>query len=151
MERKARQIKGQPHNPANPFHRNHLFPWAACLTDSVRGTIAVRTPQEILRIKERLEAEDGKDGFAMVRINNKYNSDVRMAFRNFMLNVRLRIDHFDMIGEIQLTTVDSLKLKKVQHKIYQLLRIFRTKLKTATLDDKVAVDIHTEILKNGLN
>ena len=109
MERKARQIKGQPHNPENAFLRNHQFPWAGCITDAVRGTIAVRTPQEIVKIKERLEAEDGKDGFAMVRINNKYNSEVNMAFRNFMLNVKLRIHHFDIIGEIQLTTVKTVE------------------------------------------
>ena len=43
--------------------------------------------------------------------------------------MQLRVDHFTIIGEGQLTTVDSLKLKKVQHKIYQLLRIFKTKLR----------------------
>ena len=50
-------------------------------------------------------------------INNKYNKKVNMAFRNFMLNVRMRIDHFEIVGEVQITTVDSLLLKKVQHKI----------------------------------
>ena len=81
-----------------------------------------------------LEAQDGKDGFSVVRIrhwpffcsrwcessetpsraaacrcvfthtliNNKYNKDVNMAFRNLMLNVKMQIDHFEIVGELQI-------------------------------------------------
>ena len=29
---------------------------------------------------------------------------------------------FPIVGELQLTTIESVKLKKVQHKVYELLR-----------------------------
>ena len=44
-----------------------------------------------------------------VRMNNKYSHEVKnMAFRNLMLNVKMQVDHFEIIGELQVTTVDSL-------------------------------------------
>ena len=39
----------------------------------------------------------------------------------YMLNVKLQIDgdaSFEIIGEVQIMTVDYLQLKKVQHKLY---------------------------------
>ena len=66
-----------------------------------------------------------------------------------MLNVKLRIGageaSFEIVGEVQITTVDYLQLKKVQHKLYDLDRI----LKGKDLEDpKVRAEIHTSILKN---
>ena len=78
-------------------------------------------------------------------INNKYNKKVNMAFRNFMLNVRMRIDHFEIVGEVQITTVDYLQLKKVQHKLYDLDRILKDK---NLEDEKIRKEVHASILKN---
>ena len=72
-----------------------------------------------------------------------------IAARNYMLNVKLRIGSgsasFEIVGEVQITTVDYLQLKKVQHKLYDLDRI----LKGKDLEDaKVREDVHKSILKN---
>ena len=66
-----------------------------------------------------------------------------------MLNVKLQIEHedtkFEIIGEVQITTVDYLQLKKVQHKLYDLDRI----LKDKNLEDAaVRKEVHASILKN---
>ena len=31
-----------------------------------------------------------------------YNKKVNMAFRNLMLNVKMQIDHFEIVGELQI-------------------------------------------------
>ena len=66
-----------------------------------------------------------------------------------MLNVKLRIGEgsasFEIVGEVQITTVDYLQLKKVQHKLYDLDRILKGK---DLGDEKVRGEIHTSILKN---
>ena len=36
-----------------------------------------------------------------------------MAFRNLMLNVKMQIDHFEIVGEVQITTVGYLQLRGV--------------------------------------
>ena len=88
MERKARKIMTEPQNSdptaaANPFHRNHQFPWAGCLTDCNRATIAVQTSAEMLRTIELFEAVDGKEGFSLVRINNSFAQELKnRPFRN---------------------------------------------------------------------
>ena len=54
-----------------------------------------------------------------------------IAGRNYMLNVKLRVGSgsasFEIVGEVQITTVDYLQLKKVQHKLYDLDRILKGK------------------------
>ena len=39
-----------------------------------------------------------------------------------MVNVLFMHKGFQVVGELQLTTVASVKVKKVQHKVYELLR-----------------------------
>ena len=72
-----------------------------------------------------------------------------IAARNYMLNVKLRIGSgsasFEIVGEVQITTVDYLQLKKVQHKLYDLDRILKGK---DLEDEKVREDVHKSILKN---
>ena len=41
-------------------------------------------------------------------INNKYNKKVNMAFRNLMLNVKMQIDHFEIVGEVQIGALQDL-------------------------------------------
>ena len=43
-------------------------------------------------------------------------------FRNLMINVLFTHKGFAIVGELQLTTIDSVKVKKVQHKVYEVLR-----------------------------
>ena len=66
-----------------------------------------------------------------------------------MLNVKLQIEHgdtkFEIIGEVQITTVGYLQLKKVQHKLYDLDRILKDK---NLEDEKIREDVHKSILKN---
>ena len=72
-----------------------------------------------------------------------------IAGRNYMLNVKLRVGSgsasFEIVGEVQITTVDYLQLKKVQHKLYDLDRILKGK---DLGDEKVRGEIHASILKN---
>ena len=71
----------------------------------------------------------------MVRYKNKYHADslwngAPPPFRNLMVNVLFTYPpgeadpakRFPIVGELQLTTLASVKLKKVQHKVYELLR-----------------------------
>ena len=66
-----------------------------------------------------------------------------------MLNVKLRIGEgeasFEIVGEVQITTVDYLQLKKVQHKLYDLDRILKDK---DLEDEMVREEAHKSILKN---
>ena len=83
---------------------DHQFPWSGCLTDCNRATIAVDTPEEIIsarftspgfasgfyraiifrnaksggliRTIKLFEDENGKDGFSLVRINNKFAEEI---------------------------------------------------------------------------
>ena len=70
-----------------------------------------------------------------VRYKNKYHADCLWQgkpppFRNLMVNVLFSYPpgeadpaaRFPIVGELQLTTLASVKLKKVQHKVYELLR-----------------------------
>jgi len=50
-----------------------------------------------------------------------------------------------IVGEVQITTVDYLQLKKVQHKLYDLDRILKGK---DLEDEKVRKEVHASILKN---
>ena len=66
-----------------------------------------------------------------------------------MLNVKLRIGSgsasFEIVGEVQITTVEYLQLKKVQHKLYDLDRLLKNKdLEDATVRE----EIHASNLKN---
>ena len=73
----------------------------------------------------------------------------RLSVRAESFNVKLQIEHssasFEIVGEVQITTVDYLQLKKVQHKLYDLDRI----LKDRDFEDPaVRADVHASILKN---
>ena len=72
-----------------------------------------------------------------------------IAARNYMLNVKLRIfegeSSFEIVGEVQITTVDYLQLKKVQHKLYDLDRILKGK---DLEDEKIRGEVHASILKS---
>lgn len=104
------------------------FPRAACMIDPVRLSVAFDSADQILAAFKLL---DKQDDFRIVRYKNKYRKDTPMPFRNLMVNVQMDFkpdggDHvFQMIGELQLTTLPSIKLKKVQHKFYEILRAFK--------------------------
>ena len=82
-------------------------------------------------------------------INISTDSFPSIAARNYMLNVKLRIGEgeasFEIVGEVQITTVDYLQLKKVQHKLYDLDRILKGK---NLQDAAVREEVHASILKN---
>ena len=43
-----------------------------------------------------------------------------------MVNALVSVDGVEMVGELQLTTLEYLELKKVQHKFYTIERAFRS-------------------------
>ena len=42
-----------------------------------------------------------------------------------MVNALVSVDGVELVGELQLTTLDYLELKKVQHKFYTIKRAFQ--------------------------
>ena len=42
-----------------------------------------------------------------------------------MVNALVSVDGVSLVGELQLTTLDYLELKKIQHKFYTIQRAFR--------------------------
>lgn len=105
---------------------NKPFPRAACIQDLVRLSVAFDNARHIMEAFEILKNEEG---FELVRHKNKYHPDLDMIFRNLMVNVIVTVspdgkNQFPVIGELQLTTIDSVKVKKTQHKYYEIMRAF---------------------------
>ena len=108
------------------------FPRAACVIDVLRNSVAFDTAGQILAAFDALTQHEG---LQLVRYKNKYHADslwngAPPPFRNLMVNVLFTYPpgeadpakRFPIVGELQLTTLASVKLKKVQHKVYELLR-----------------------------
>ena len=89
------------------------FPRAACLIDVLRLTLAVNTADQILAAFEALEdhARTNANFFRLMRYKNKYHEDEHVSFRNLMVNVLFQHKGFWIAGELQLTTVDAVKMK----------------------------------------
>merc|ERR1712062_887139 len=99
------------------------FPRAPCIIDILRLSVAFDSGDQIFAAWELLEKNNG-NGYKLVRYKNKYSKKFKkMPFRNLMINVQ--IEHttnghtFPIIAELQLTTLKSIKLKKIQHKLYK--------------------------------
>ena len=108
------------------------FPRAACVIDVLRNSVALSSADQILAAFRVLEAHEG---LQLVRYKNKYHKDSKWQgkpppFRNLMVNVLFTYPpgesdpdkRFTIVGELQLTTIASVKVKKVQHKVYELIR-----------------------------
>lgn len=95
-------------------YMDKAYPRAAYILDPVRATIAVDTrPQR-----------KASDEIELIRSKNKFNEEVQTPFRNIMINIKIKSHGIPVVGEIQITTLDYLKLKKLQHKIYKIMRAF---------------------------
>ena len=94
------------------------------MIDVLRNSVAFSSADQIMAAFRALEAHEG---LQLVRYKNKYHKDSKWQgkpppFRNLMVNVMFTYKDFPIVGELQLTTIESVKLKKVQHKVYELLR-----------------------------
>lgn len=105
-------------------YQDKPFSRASHILDVIRATVAVETPEELKHAYDILMSQ----GKLVVRVKNKYNEELtdehHTHFRNILVNVLFTHKHISVIGEIQLTTTDSLRLKKRQHKIYSIRRAF---------------------------
>lgn len=94
------------------------YPRAACIIDPIRGTLCFDTAAEVFDAVELI-----KDKFTLLRIKNKFKVDEN-GFRNVMVNLYYTENGVTIIGELQITTYPFLKIKKVQHKLYSIVRAF---------------------------
>ena len=95
------------------------FPRAACMIDILRNSLAFTSAGQILAAFRLLERQEG---FQLVRYKNKFRVDTKMPFRNLMVNVLFHhtpegaraeaAEPFSIVGELQLTTVDYVRVKK---------------------------------------
>merc|ERR1712096_83423 len=98
--------------------------------DVVRLTVAFDTADQIMVAHKILQEQKG---FKIVRYKNKFRKDTPQSFRNLMVNVEMPFSpdggksQFKIIGELQLTTLEWVKLKKVQHKLYEIIRAFKNR------------------------
>lgn len=97
------------------------YPQAACIIDPIRATVCFETPVEILAALTALQTQAE---WKLVRVKNRYNAGVNCGFRNLMVNVMVEAQGAQIVGEVQLTTAESLKLKKLQHKYYEIQRAY---------------------------
>ena len=72
------------------------------------------------------EANQRELGYQLVRYKNKFHASSGDTFKNIMVNARVKSQDVELVGEIQLTTIEYLELKKIQHKYYTLKRAFGT-------------------------
>lgn len=115
------------------------FPRAENIIDPIRASIALKKPQDVM---EAFKLLDRQDGFRLVRYKNKFSTEEKRTRcdRNLMVNILFEVNGERIIGELQLTTLSFLKIKKVDHKLYSLTRVFR--------GNKSPQEIHTSILRD---
>lgn len=100
-------------------YRDQPFPRAACIVDPNRATFSVKTPAEVKEAYDRI-----MKWMKFVRVKNRYHRLADADFLVIMINVLFQAHGLTIIAEIQLTTIRSLELKKLQHKMYKLQRAF---------------------------
>ena len=94
------------------------------MIDVLRNSVAFSSADQIVTAFEIIQKHDA---LQLVRYKNKYHvdslwQDKPPPFRNLMVNVLFTHKGFSIVGELQLTTIASVKIKKIQHKVYELLR-----------------------------
>ena len=107
------------------------FPRAACMIDILRNSLAFTSAEQILAAFRLLEQQEG---FQLVRYKNKFRVDTKMPFRNLMVNVLFHhtpegtdskaSEPFSIVGELQLTTTDYVRVKKGKFFLYFLYHFF---------------------------
>lgn len=114
------------------------FPRSGFIWDIIRASMTYEQPKQIIAAVAALK-KDGK----VIRIKNRFN---RAQFEEHqgqnatgvdkntktqplcvLVNVLFEANGIKIIGEIQLTTVEFLEVKKKQHKVYKITRAFGKK------------------------
>lgn len=103
------------------------FPHAACIIDVTRCSVAFENVADLMEGFQRVTSEACQEqfGYKVVRYKNKFHADSTAIFKNIMVNALVNVDGVELVGELQLTTLEYLELKKVNHRFYTITRAFQ--------------------------
>ena len=99
-----------------------------CIIDVTRCSVALHSCEDLLEAFKLLtdEKTQAEHAYKIVRYKNKFHADSTDTFKNIMVNALVSVDGVELVGELQLTTLEYLEQKKVQHKFCGRIRPGKT-------------------------